>query len=75
MYLSLGVSSMIILCGGVNNINGFSFDLDEYVCEASDVNMAKGCSSEIGITVGVIIMVGCLVVVVITITVILCLWR
>ena len=39
------------------------------------VIMAMGCSYEIGIVVGVIIIVESLVVIVITIVVILCFWR
>ena len=39
------------------------------------VIMAKGCSNEIGVAVGVIIVVEGLVVIVITIIVILCFWR
>ena len=70
MYLFLGVSSMIILHGSMDNIPL----TDECICEAS-VIMAKGCSSETGITVGVIIVVVCLIVVVIAIIVILHLWR
>ena len=42
-----------------------------YVSEASDIT-AMGCSSEIGIAVGVFIIVECLVVMVITMVVILC---
>ena len=37
--------------------------------------MRSSCSSEVGIAVGVIIVVECLVVMVITVIVVLCWWR
>ena len=42
---------------------------------AGSAEMQLSCSSEIGIAIGVIIVAECLVVMVITISVVLCLWR
>ena len=42
---------------------------------AECAEMQCSCSSEIGIAIGVIIVAECLVVMVITISVVLCLWR
>ena len=59
------------------NADGFALSIDECIREASDdIIMAKGCSNEIGVAVGVIIVVECLIVTIgITIIVVLWFWR
>ena len=52
----------------------FLSDNSQRLCTGS-VEMQCSCSSEIGIAIGVIIAAVCLVVMVITISVVLCLWR
>ena len=52
----------------------FLSDNSQQLC-AGSAEMQHSCSSEIGITIGVIIVAECLVVMVITISVVLCLWR
>ena len=52
----------------------FLSDNSQQPC-AGSAKMQRSCSSEVGIAIGVIIAAECMVVMVITISVVLCLWR
>ena len=56
--------------------NIFSLGNSEQCAATMDTAMlSRSCTSEIGIAVGAVIVVECLIVIVITIIVVLCLWR
>ena len=58
----------------VNSITTILIRQQPAAC-AGSAKMQRSCSSEVGIAIGVIIAAECMVVMVITISVVLCLWR
>ena len=60
----------------ITDTHTFSLDNSELCAPVMDAaTLSCSCTSEIGITVGAVIVVECVIVIVITVIVVLCLWR